>query len=150
MLFHNNRDGTFTDVTDKAGVANERWGFGVAVGNYDNDGWAGHLHRHNSVEAPSRGGKQCRRRRDGIGSGRGLRTSSRRRIPQPGRAGRRAIRTVVTVDKYAPPSKAASTTHPFPSLPSAERKKQEGSRVIAEKGQGPSESGERSCEILID
>jgi hypothetical protein len=39
MLFHNNRDGTFTDVTDKAGVANERWGFGVAVGDYDNDGW---------------------------------------------------------------------------------------------------------------
>jgi hypothetical protein len=39
MLLHNNRDGTFTDVTDKAGVANGRWGFGVAVGDYDNDGW---------------------------------------------------------------------------------------------------------------
>src|SRR5207302_7950293 len=39
MLFHNNHDGTFTDVTDKAGVANDRWGFGVAVGDYDNDGW---------------------------------------------------------------------------------------------------------------
>jgi hypothetical protein len=39
MLFHNHHDGTFTDVTDKAGVANERWGFGVAVGDYDNDGW---------------------------------------------------------------------------------------------------------------
>src|SRR5882724_3104989 len=39
MLFHNNRDGTFKDVTDKAGVANERWGFGVAVADYDNDGW---------------------------------------------------------------------------------------------------------------
>jgi hypothetical protein len=39
MLLHNNRDGTFTDVTDKAGVANERWGFGVAVADYDNDGW---------------------------------------------------------------------------------------------------------------
>ena len=38
MLFHNNHDGTFTDVTDKAGVANERWGFGVAVADYDNDG----------------------------------------------------------------------------------------------------------------
>src|SRR5207244_5377065 len=36
MLFHNNHDGTFTDVTEKAGVANERWGFGVAVGDYDN------------------------------------------------------------------------------------------------------------------
>jgi hypothetical protein len=39
MLFHNNHDGTFTDVTEKAGVTNERWGFGVAVGDYDNDGW---------------------------------------------------------------------------------------------------------------
>ncbi len=27
MLLHNNHDGTFTDVTEKAGVANERWGF---------------------------------------------------------------------------------------------------------------------------
>jgi enediyne biosynthesis protein E4 len=38
-LYHNNHDGTFTDVTEKAGVANERWGFGVAVGDFDNDGW---------------------------------------------------------------------------------------------------------------
>jgi enediyne biosynthesis protein E4 len=38
-LYHNNHDGTFTDVTEKAGVANERWGFGVAVADYDNDGW---------------------------------------------------------------------------------------------------------------
>ena len=38
-LFHNNHDGTFTDVTARAGVANDRWGFGVAVGDYDNDGW---------------------------------------------------------------------------------------------------------------
>ncbi len=38
-LFHNNHDGTFTNVTEKAGVANERWGFGVAVGDFDNDGW---------------------------------------------------------------------------------------------------------------
>src|SRR5882724_7896417 len=39
MLLHNNHDGKFTDVTEKAGIANERWGFGVAVGDYDNDGW---------------------------------------------------------------------------------------------------------------
>ena len=38
-LFHNNHDGTFTDVTQKAGVANDRWGFGCAVADYDNDGW---------------------------------------------------------------------------------------------------------------
>jgi len=38
-LFHNNHDGTFTDVAGKAGVTNDRWGFGVAIGDYDNDGW---------------------------------------------------------------------------------------------------------------
>jgi len=38
-LFHNNRDGTFTDVTEKAGVRGEGYGMGVAVGDYDNDGW---------------------------------------------------------------------------------------------------------------
>jgi hypothetical protein len=38
-LFRNNHDGTFTDVTQKAGVANDRWGLGCAVGDYDNDGW---------------------------------------------------------------------------------------------------------------
>ncbi len=38
-LFHNNHDGTFTDVSDKAGVQNDRWGFGVAIADYDNDGW---------------------------------------------------------------------------------------------------------------
>jgi hypothetical protein len=38
-LFRNNHDGTFTDVAGKAGVTNDRWGFGVAIGDYDNDGW---------------------------------------------------------------------------------------------------------------
>jgi enediyne biosynthesis protein E4 len=38
-LFHNNHDGTFTDMAEKAGVTNDRWGVGVAVGDYDNDGW---------------------------------------------------------------------------------------------------------------
>jgi len=38
-LFHNNHDGTFTDVAEKAGVTNDRWGFGVAIGDFDNDGW---------------------------------------------------------------------------------------------------------------
>src|SRR2546425_5287495 len=37
-LFHNNGDGTFSDVTEKAGVGNYRWGMGVAVGDYNNDG----------------------------------------------------------------------------------------------------------------
>ena len=38
-LFKNNRDGTFTDVTLKAGVARSGWGQGVCVGDYDNDGY---------------------------------------------------------------------------------------------------------------
>jgi enediyne biosynthesis protein E4 len=38
-LFHNNRNGTFTDVTDKAGVADGRFGMGAAAADYDADGW---------------------------------------------------------------------------------------------------------------
>ncbi len=38
-LFHNNRDGTFTDVTEKAGLARSGWGQGVCVGDFDNDGF---------------------------------------------------------------------------------------------------------------
>jgi len=38
-LFHNNHDGTFTDVTDKAGVGYPCWAMGAAVGDYNNDGW---------------------------------------------------------------------------------------------------------------
>jgi hypothetical protein len=39
-LYHNNRDGTFTDVTEKAGVGGDAYGMGVAVGDYDADGFA--------------------------------------------------------------------------------------------------------------
>ncbi len=38
-LYRNNRDGTFTDVTEKAGVIGATFGMGVAVGDYDNDGF---------------------------------------------------------------------------------------------------------------
>ena len=38
-LYRNNRDGTFTDVTERAGVSGAYFGMGVAVGDYDNDGW---------------------------------------------------------------------------------------------------------------
>jgi enediyne biosynthesis protein E4 len=37
-LYHNNHDGTFTDVTAKAGLTHQGWGQGVCVGDYDNDG----------------------------------------------------------------------------------------------------------------
>jgi enediyne biosynthesis protein E4 len=38
-LYHNNHDGTFTDVTDKAGVGFPCWAMGAVVGDYNNDGW---------------------------------------------------------------------------------------------------------------
>src|SRR6266567_5432783 len=38
-LFHNNRNGTFTDVTAKAGLTRNGWGQGCCVGDYDNDGF---------------------------------------------------------------------------------------------------------------
>ena len=38
-LYHNNHNGTFTDVTAKAGLAVEMYGMGVSVGDYDNDGY---------------------------------------------------------------------------------------------------------------
>ncbi|MBI1940000.1 MAG: CRTAC1 family protein [Acidobacteria bacterium] len=38
-LFKNNRDGTFTDVTARSGLARTAWQTGVCVGDYDNDGW---------------------------------------------------------------------------------------------------------------
>jgi enediyne biosynthesis protein E4 len=38
-LFKNNRDGTFTDVTEKSGLGRSGWQTGICVGDYDNDGW---------------------------------------------------------------------------------------------------------------
>jgi hypothetical protein len=38
-IFHNNRDGTFTDLTDKAGVGYPCWANGAVAGDYNNDGW---------------------------------------------------------------------------------------------------------------
>jgi len=38
-LYRNNRDGSFTDVTAKAGLADPGWATGVCVGDYNNDGW---------------------------------------------------------------------------------------------------------------
>lgn len=38
-LYHNNRDGTFTDVKDKAGVGYPCWAMGAVVGDYNNDDW---------------------------------------------------------------------------------------------------------------
>ena len=55
-LFHNNRDGTFTDVTEKAGLAGDGYDMGIAIGDFDNDGWEdiyvasvtkNHLYRNN-------------------------------------------------------------------------------------------------------
>ena len=56
FLFHNNRDGSFSDVTQKAGLARTGWGQGCCVGDYDNDGyddlvvtyWGGIVLYHNN------------------------------------------------------------------------------------------------------
>ena len=56
FLFHNNRDGTFTDVTEKAGLTKSGWGQGCCIGDYDNDGfddlvvtyWGGIVLYHNN------------------------------------------------------------------------------------------------------
>ena len=56
FLFRNNRDGSFTDVTDKAGLRRTGWGQGCCVGDYDNDGyddlvvtyWGGIVLYHNN------------------------------------------------------------------------------------------------------
>lgn len=40
VLYRNNGDGTFTDVTERAGISNSMLGMGLAVGDYNNDGWA--------------------------------------------------------------------------------------------------------------
>jgi hypothetical protein len=56
FLFHNNRDGTFTDVTEKAGLTRSGWGQGCCIGDYDNDGyddlvvtyWGGIVLYHNN------------------------------------------------------------------------------------------------------
>jgi len=39
-LYRNNQDGTFTDVTGKVGITGARYGMGLAVADYDNDGWS--------------------------------------------------------------------------------------------------------------
>jgi enediyne biosynthesis protein E4 len=38
-LYRNNRDGTFTDVTQKAGIGRSVWACGITIGDYDNDGY---------------------------------------------------------------------------------------------------------------
>ena len=38
-LYHNNHDGTFSDVTERAGLLASGWGQGACAGDYDNDGW---------------------------------------------------------------------------------------------------------------
>jgi hypothetical protein len=39
MLWHNNHDGTFTDVSKETGTCNTLWGWGAKFGDFDNDGW---------------------------------------------------------------------------------------------------------------
>jgi hypothetical protein len=55
VLYHNNHDGTFTDVTAKSGLSTRCFAMGGAIGDYNNDGWpdlyvtclGGNIHRNN-------------------------------------------------------------------------------------------------------
>src|SRR2546428_7915246 len=57
-LYRNNKDGTFSDVTARAGVGQSRWGQAVAVGDFDGDGLPG------PVVYDSRQNELCRNNRD--------------------------------------------------------------------------------------
>src|SRR5215510_528661 len=79
-LYRNNGDGTFTDVTAKAGLVRTGWGQGVCVGDYDNDGfedlfvtyWGANVLYHNNgdgtfTDVTSKSGLSDRKRRWGSG-----------------------------------------------------------------------------------
>ena len=71
-LYHNNGDGTFTDVTDKAGVGGEgHYGQGVAVGDFNNDGYPTICHRLRPSNPLSQQRQRNVHRCDGKGRGRG-------------------------------------------------------------------------------
>ncbi len=82
-LYHNNHDGTFTDVTEKAGVGHPCWAMGATVGDYNNDGWpdsAGLMLRRRGAVSEQWGWDVygCDQgvgleQRCGLGDGRGLR-----------------------------------------------------------------------------
>ena len=82
-LYRNNHDGTFTDVTVKAGLAANGWGQGVCVGDYDNDGWEDLYvtyygknrlyHNHERRLHRSRGQSRRGRNRQSVGHGLRLR-----------------------------------------------------------------------------
>jgi len=80
-LYHNNHDGTFTDVTDKAGVGYPCWAMGAIVGDYNNDGWPDLfvtcfggvvLYRNNGDGTFTDVTKQAGLSRFPVGNGRGL------------------------------------------------------------------------------
>src|SRR3990167_3379884 len=79
VLYRNNRDGTFTDVTDRAGVGSRGLGMAAAWGDYDNDGWLDlfvtrseeHVLYHNNGD----GSFTNRTRRTGLGGRRGFWTA---------------------------------------------------------------------------
>jgi hypothetical protein len=70
-LFHNNHDGTFTDVTEKAGVGYPCWAMGTSIGDFDNDGWPDLLVTCPLPQQP-RWHVQQRNRSGGVGQGFGL------------------------------------------------------------------------------
>ena len=69
-LYRNNRDGTFTDVTEKAGVPGGTFGMGVAVGDYDNDGFPTSSSPHTAAACSTEQRRRHVHRRHGQGGAR--------------------------------------------------------------------------------
>lgn len=73
-LYHNNKDGTFTDVTGQAGLAVEMYGIGAAIADYDNDG-------HEDIYITCVGANRLFRN---LGNGRFADTTARAGVGDPG------------------------------------------------------------------
>ncbi len=104
-LFHNNRDGTFTDVTVKAGLTHSGWGQACCIGDYDNDGFDDLFVSHGAATccitttATARSPTSPRKpaspapRRTGLGRGLLLPRLRPRRSPRPVRRQLRQLRS---------------------------------------------------------
>lgn len=142
-LYRNNKDGTFSDVTEKAGVANERWGQGVCAGDFDNDGWAdlfvtnfgkNRLYRNNHDGTFTDVGEKARLTLGGWSSGCAFGDYDGDGLLDLFVAGYIAF----DIDKPPPPGNAKSETRPAAGDPAAqsERPKDGGMGAVYSEGSG--------------
>ena len=118
-LYRNNRDGTFTDVTEKAGVPGGTFGMGVAVGDYDNDGYPDlfvtaygrcTLYRNNGNGTFTDVTDEGRARSAGLDDERGVVRLRQRRPARPVRVQLRRVLARRTTCSAATTSSGAATT----------------------------------------